>query len=54
MNAPVQFDYTVGGKSAGLPGAPEGYEWDMTPQLKKKKKSDEARNGRLVRAMKNV
>jgi hypothetical protein len=54
MNAPVQFDYTVGGKSAGLPGAPEGYEWDMTPQLKKKKKSDEARNGRLVRAMKHI
>ena len=54
MNAPYQFDYTVGGKSTGLPGAPEGYEWDMTPQLKKKKKSDDARNGRLVRAMKNV
>ena len=55
MNPLQQFDYAVGGSGSGnMPNLPEGYEWDLTPKIKAKKKDTEtSRNGRLVKAFKN-
>lgn len=58
-NPLAQFDVTVGGSgtgksSSGLPSLGDDWEWDTTPRPKKKKKDeDNARNGSIVRALKN-
>jgi len=59
MNAPYQFDYTVGGKSGATGGLASGYEftYDASGNIigtRKKKADSDARNGRLVRAMKHI
>ena len=55
MNPLAQFSLSGSGSSSeGLPTIP-GYEWDTTPSLKKKKKDeDKGRNGKIVRAIKNL
>ena len=58
-NPLAQFDVSVGGSgtgksSSGLPSLGDDWEWDTTPRPKKKKKDeDNARNGSIVRALKN-
>lgn len=65
MNPLQQFGATVGESSGSgtMPNAPEGYEWDPTPRLKKKKEDEssgkngakiKSRNGSIVRAIKNL
>jgi hypothetical protein len=55
MNPLAQFSLLGSGSSSdSLPTIP-GYEWDNTPTLRKKKKSDDTgRNGKIVRAIKNL
>jgi hypothetical protein len=54
----AQFDVTRGGSgtgksSSGLPSLGDDWEWDTTPRPKKKKKDEDARNGSIVKALKN-
>lgn len=54
MNPLAQFSLSGSGSSSdSLPSIP-GYEWDTTPTLKKKKSEDKGRNGKIVRAIKNL
>jgi hypothetical protein len=55
MNPLAQFSPSgSGATSDSLPAIP-GYEWDNTPTLRKKKKSeDTGRNGKIVKAIKNL
>lgn len=52
MNPLAQFDYSGSGSSSSL-SAPEGYEYE-TILRKKKKDDDTGRNGKIVKAIKNL
>ena len=52
MNPLAQFDYS-GNVASKLPTAPEGYEYE-TVLKKKKKDEDTGRNGKIVKAIKNL
>lgn len=53
MNPLAQFDYSGSGSSSSL-SAPEGYEYETILRKKKKKDDDTGRNGKIVRAIKNL
>ena len=56
MNPLAQFSPSGSGASSnGLPPLPGDYEWDTTPRpVKKKKSEDTGRNGKIVKAIKNL
>ena len=53
MNPLAQFDYSGSGSSSSL-SAPEGYEYETILRKKKKKDEDTGRNGKIVKAIKNL
>lgn len=52
-NPLAQFDVAVGAKASSQ-AAPEGYEYETILKKKKKKDDDNARNGSIVKAIKNL
>jgi hypothetical protein len=55
VNAPYEFNMEGSQASSGLPTLPEGFEYETTIKPKKKTKGDsDARNGSLVKAIKNL
>ena len=55
VNAPYEFNMEGSQASSGMPTLPEGYEYSTEIRQKKKTKGDsDARNGSIVKAIKNL